>query len=147
MQLVSARTVLEAPAVYEKAFSDLAKFRSDFWSIAVVTRLLEAGMDVNAMHCLTVDAPHRSDIELTSMLHIACERSHFRLARFLVSRGADVNLATPVRGYTPVFLAIELHGQASHARIKRVVSLVRMLRRHGADFSHLDANGHNVLQK
>lgn len=143
---MSARTALEATAVREKEFSDLARVRrSQAAHIAVVTRLLDAGMDVNAMHCPTVDAPHR--LEPTSMLHIACERSYVALARFLVARGADVNLATPVRGYTPVFLAIELHGQASRMRINRVASLVQLLRRHGADFGHLDANGHNVLQK
>jgi len=141
---MSARTALEATAVLETVFSDLAKTRrSQAAHIAVVARLLDAGMDVNAMHCPAADAPH----EPTSMLHIACERSHVPLARFLVARGADVNLATRVRGYTPVFLAIELHGLASSMRIKRVASLVRLLRRHGADFGHRDADGRNVLQK
>ena len=113
--------------------------------IASIKTLLDAGLDVNALRrAVRSRAPHA---EPTSMLHIACDRKHVVVARFLLSRGADVNLATPVRGFTPIFVAIELNVWADRMRKRRVVSLITLLRRHGADCGHLDANGHNVLQK
>ena len=133
--------------VQEAMFFDLVHAkRSQAEHITNIKVLLDAGVSVNAMRCpcRTARAPRA---EQTSMLHIACGRKHVVVARFLISRGADVNLATPERGFTPIFVAIELNVPAEYMRKRRVVSLIDMLRIHGADCGLLDANGHNVLQK
>lgn len=70
----------------------------------------------------------------TSLLFLAASRGHVDIVRFLVSRGADVNVREsdgPFSGATP------LHGAASEGHVE----VVRYLLRQGADINAVFKGG------
>ena len=113
--------------------------------IASITRALNAGLNVNAMR--SVAGRIGSDPEQRSMLHIACKRNLVAVARFLISKGADVNQCTPLTKKTPLFVGIEASDEVPRMEMRRVLSVVAMLFQKGANFRHAAANGDTVLHR
>ena len=111
-----------------------------------ITRALNAGLKVNAMR--SVSGRSGCDLEMRSMLHIACKRKLVTVARFLVSMGADVNLCTPLTKKTPLFVGIESSDdEVPRIEMRKVLSIVAMLFHKGANFRHVAANGDTILHR
>lgn len=83
--------------------------------IALLERLLDAGAEINARD---YDDGHTA-------LAIATMRGHEEAVRFLVKRGADVNLAD-LNGQTPLFHALRDHGRSpTREQLDRIAALLR----------------------
>lgn len=113
--------------------------------IAGITRALNSGLNVNAMR--SVAGRIGSDPEQRSMLHIACKRNLVAVARYLISKGADVNQCTPLTKKTPLFVGIEASDEVPRMEMRRVLSVVVLLFQKGANFRHAAVNGDTVLHR
>ena len=107
-----------------------------------IERLLKEGLDVNAMRSASL--PGELERAPCSMLHLACRQKHSIVARYLIERGADVNLCT-ADGLTPVLFAMQMGIRRSERRYSRICNLLDMLAKHGADFEHVSVDGSNAL--
>jgi palmitoyltransferase len=88
--------------------------------------------DVSAIrHLLANGASLGEDLGLNG----ACFHGHWRLAQFLLERGADPNRADPETGETPLHSALCTTERIAHNRVMRV------LLAHGADPNHATKDG------
>lgn len=84
--------------------------------VEVVELLLEQGVDLD----------DQENIARITPLHAAAERDHRDVARVLLVKGAEVDLKTG-SGHTPAFMAV----------LNDHPEMVKLLREHGADCSHI----------
>ncbi len=110
---VSALGQSSAPADKADALWDAAR-NGD---AAAVTRLLDAGVDVNAKFRYGATA-----------LSYACDRGHLEVVKVLLARGADVNVKDTFYGSTPLLWAVS----PAMARKPQHVEIVRLLLERGA---------------
>ena len=115
--------------------------------VASIKRALHAGLHVNAMQSVKRRNNAHPENEPHSMLYIACKRKLVSVARFLISRGADVNQCMPATRDTPLFAAIEAADEASLLHVRQAVIVIDLLHKKGANFGHSNACGNTVLHK
>ena len=96
--------------------------------IDVVQVLLEFGADING----------RLSSDLTTPLHQALSYSNFKVARFLLDRGADPR-ATDKEGYEPIHYLTDVGTET--------LEMIEIFRGHGADLKKPTSKGCTILHK
>jgi hypothetical protein len=105
-------------------------------NIAEVTRLLDTGISADA-----------TDQEGTHALYLACENGQLAVARLLIERGANVNVAPRSKGRsTPLQVAIYKAFDASdHSFLPGYRELIDLFLAKGADVNAIDVAGNTPL--
>ena len=99
-------------------------YAAQMGSIPLIQRLMEAGVSVN-----------ETDHNNSSPVMVAVLNNHLDCVKFLIKKGADVNIAE-VNGCTPLLIATKLHSGTT---------VVRTLISAGADVNMGDSKGTTPL--
>jgi uncharacterized protein len=106
--------------VFELIEAGLAPNRQDHDGVSLLSRCAYHG-DVSAMRFLLSKGVPLASLGTNLGLNGVCFHGHWRLCKFLVEQGADVNVADGQTGETPLHSALCSSDRVSHDRVLEVL--------------------------